>query len=115
MVSLTEEAQKSNNIQPYYKVLLGAILLVIIWYVVSLLGQKWTLYVCDSSVKEKDCTKNALVIEGYKSSRECLEKGKELAGDKHFYCGRGCKVESSYPGIETKVCRTICNSQGCRE
>lgn len=69
----------------------------------------WTLMVCSEPHSTGGCAETSYVLKGYKSERECLEKGIGLHNKSGFECGSSCKM-SDY-GLY--VCKEICNENGC--
>lgn len=69
----------------------------------------WTLMVCKTIFHHGvQCYDNEYVIPGYKSKKECMEKGIEIASDKGFECGSNCKKDYG-----VMVCKEVCNKAGC--
>jgi len=73
-------------------------------------SKKWTLFICKTPHPTGGCMDNKYVLEGYKSQRECMEKGITLQNEAGFECGGSCKKDE-YFGY---VCNPICNEKrGC--
>jgi hypothetical protein len=92
-----------------------SIFILIILFISTLLlsgctSKKWTLFICETSHHTGGCMDNKYVLEGYKSQRECMEKGITLQNEAGFECGGSCKIQG-YGGY---VCNPICNEKrGC--
>ncbi len=73
--------------------------------------KNWTLYVYKYETETGDAEK---IIEGYKTSTECLEGGYKISnnGTKAFECGFDCKLDTNW-GLN--ICKKTCNLKGCRD
>ncbi len=100
-------------------VVLGVLLLISFWFLKSIYSfyknnikpQSWTLIICKTKLDDAQCLDTGLTIPGYKNSKECLERGYELANKQGFECGKNC--ESSEVG-QIQICESICNKHGCK-
>jgi hypothetical protein len=70
----------------------------------------WTLFLYSADTPNTDYLIQR--IDGYKSQRECLEKGFELTRDRGSYeCGYDCRYRKEY---EIEICDKVCTRFGCR-
>jgi hypothetical protein len=70
----------------------------------------WTLFIYSTNTPNTDYLIQR--IDGYKSQRECLEKGFELTRDRGSYeCGYGCRYRKEY---KVEICNKVCTRFGCR-
>lgn len=67
--------------------------------------------VCKEKLNSAECKENSFVIEGFKSSKECLLAGANQFSKEGFECGKNCRIDS----YGLKICKEICNSAGCGE
>ena len=71
----------------------------------------WTLMICEGEpMGDGGCYNNSYVLEGYKSQRECMEKGLAMSRISGFECGEDCRVDKEWGA---RVCKTLCNKGGC--
>lgn len=78
-------------------------------FVYKKLNNNWTLMICESSHITGGCAEDKYILTGYRSQRECMEKGILMKNTSGFECGLNCK-DSSYGG---RICDEICNEKGC--
>ena len=70
----------------------------------------WTLMICEGEpMYDGGCYNNSYVLEGYKSQRECMEKGLAMPNTSGFECGGDCRIDDTWG----RVCQTLCNKSGC--
>lgn len=66
--------------------------------------------VCEGELMaDGGCYENSHIIEGYKTQRECMEKGLIIPNISGFECGKNCRIDDTWG----RVCKTICNKNGC--
>jgi hypothetical protein len=72
-------------------------------------SKDWTLMICKTKHYSGGCGDMEYELKGYKTQRECMEKGIAMKNPEGFECGYSCK-DSDYGG---KICNEICNETGC--
>jgi len=87
------------------------LVVLLIVFVYNAFNKSWTLMVCETPHYSGGCDDNKYELKGYKSQRECMEKGIQLNNEAGFECGLNCK-ETDY-GLS--VCDEICNEKGCSD
>jgi len=73
-------------------------------------SKEWTLMVCDTKHFSGGCGDTKYVLKGYKTQRECMEKGIEMKNPEGFECGSACRLSD---GGLLQVCDEVCNETGC--
>lgn len=70
--------------------------------------KEWTLMICKTKHFSGGCDDISYLLNGYKTQRECMEKGLALKNPEGFECGVNCK-----PWGSLQSCSEICNETGC--
>lgn len=72
--------------------------------------KSWTLMVCEGEImNDGGCYNISYELKDYPSQRACMEKGLTLPKIDGFECGFDCKTTE----YGLRVCKTICNKNGC--
>lgn len=73
-------------------------------------SNEWTLMVCSSPHATGGCSDTSYIIKGYKTQKDCMEKGVELKNYSGFECGLSCR---DWEDTSLQICDEICNEKGC--
>ena len=66
--------------------------------------------ICESPHSTGGCGDLKYTLKGYKTQRECMEKGIEMKNPEGFECGYSCE---KWGETDLQVCDEICNEKGC--
>lgn len=106
---MSEKELKQKTSENKTLIVIGIVIIALFVFFVSRSNSDWTLMICETSHYSGGCDDNKYVIDGYKSKKECMEKGISINNPQGFECGSSCK-ESDY-GLQ--VCNEVCNETGC--